>query len=203
MNWREREVPQLGQVERPEYEVMIDYIKDQVGDGSEYTNDLVRVVLSDRGCYYEFRDLPEEFSGAVGSGFRYEFVGTEQGLLLANTIHDLALGPASADTHELSLMAIYGWDGVFKPDDTFVYHWRNYGGEEEGPTMLGMFRPDVLPIFFKLKADSDLVEPILGTRKGVLFFVANLSDQHLLVKIPHQGPGITDLNEVGGQRLIH
>ena len=203
MNWRERELPQLGQVERPEYEVMIDYIKDQVGNGSEYTNDLVRVVLSDRGCYYEFRDLPEEFSGAVGSGFRYEFVGTEQGLLLANTIHDLSLGPESADTHEMSLMAIYGWDGVFKPDDTFVYHWRNYGGQEEGPTMLGMFRPDVLPIFFKLKADSDLVEPILGTRKGVLFFVANLSDQHLLVKIPHQGPGITDLNEVGGQRLIH
>jgi len=66
-----------------------------------------------------------------------------------------------------------------------------------------MFRPDVLPMFLKLKADSDLVEPILGTRKGVLFFVANLGDQHLLVKIPHQGPGITDLNEVGGQRLIH
>jgi len=203
MNWRERELPQLGQAERPEYEVMIDYIKDQVGDGPEYTNDLVRVVLSDRGCYYEFRDLPEEFSGAVGSGFRYEFVGTEQGLLLANAIHEIALGPESADTHELSLMAIYGWDGVFKPDDTFVYHWRSYGCEEEGPTMLGMFRPDVLPMFLKLKADSDLVEPILGTRKGVLFFVANLGDQHLLVKIPHQGPGITDLNEVGGQRLIH
>ena len=203
MNWRERELSQPGQAERPEYEIMIDYIKDQVGDGPEYTNDLVRVVLSDRGCYYEFRDLPEEFSGAVGSGFRYEFVGTEQGLLLANTIHEIALGPESADTHELSLMAIYGWDGIFKPDDTFVYHWRSYGCEEEGPTMLGMFRPDVLPMFLKLKADSDLVEPILGTRKGVLFFVANLGDQHLLVKIPHQGPGITDLNEVGGQRLIH
>ena len=203
MNWRDGELPQPGQAERPEYEIMIDYIKDQVGDGSEYTNDLVRVVLSDRGCYYEFRDLPEEFSGAVGSGFRYEFIGTEQGLLLATKIHDMALGPESADTHELSLMAIYGWDGVFKPDDTFVYHWRSYGCEEEGPTMLGMFRPDVLPMFFKLKADSDLVEPILGTRKGVLFFVANLGDQHLLVKIPHQGPGITDLNEVGGQRLIH
>jgi len=203
MNWRERELSQFAQPGRPDYEVMIDYIKDQVGDGSEYTNDLVRVVLSDRGCYYEFRDLPEEFSGAVGSGFRYEFMGTQQGLRLVSRIHDMALGPDTADTHEMSLMAIYGWDGVFKPDDTFVYHWRNYNGEEEGPTMLGMFRPDSLPMFFKLKADSDLVEPILGTRKGVLFFVANLGDQHLLVKIPHQGSGITDLNEVGGHRLIH
>ncbi len=203
MNWRERELPVLGQSRRPEYQVMIDYIKDQVGEGSEYRNDLVRVVLSERGCYYEFRDLPEEFSGAVGSGFRYEFIGTDDGLGLAARLHDMALGPETADTHEISLMLIYGWDGVFKPEDTFVYHWRCYGSEEEGPTMLGIFRPSVLPIFFKLKADSDLVEPILGTRKGVLFFVANLSDQHLLVKIPHQGPGVTDLNEVTGQRLVH
>lgn len=209
MNWKERELP-VGQERtpaqlpgRPGCQVMIDYIKEQVGPGSEYVNDLVRVVFSDRGCYYEFRDLPEEFSGAVGSGFRHEFVGTNQGLQLANLIHDIALGPESADTHELSLMVIYGWDGIFRPDDTFVYHWRSYGGEEEGPVMMGMFRPAVLPIFFKLKADSDLIEPIMGTRKGVLFFVANLSDQHLLVKIPHQGPGVTDLNEGNGQRLIH
>jgi hypothetical protein len=100
-------------------------------------------------------------------------------------------------------MAIYDWTGVFKPEDTFVYHWRRYGSEEEGPTMLGIFRPSILPIFFKLKAHSDLAEPILGSPKGVLFFVANLSDQHLLVKIPHQGPGVTDLNEVTGQRLVH
>ncbi len=203
MNWRDRELPLSGQPGRPDYQVMIDYIKDQVGNGSEYTNDLVRVVLSERGCYYEFRDLPEEFSGAVGSGFRYEFIGTSKGLDIVRKVHDLAMGPESADTHELSLMVIYDWDGIFKPEDTFIYHWRSYGCEEEGPTMMGIFKPDILPIFFKLKADSDLVEPLLGTRKGVLFFVANLSDQHLLVKIPHQGAGVTDLNEVTGHRLIH
>jgi hypothetical protein len=203
MNWRDRELPLSGQPGRPDYQVMIDYIKDQVGNGSEYTNDLVRVVLSERGCYYEFRDLPEEFSGAVGSGFRYEFIGTSKGLEVARKLHEVAMGPESADTHELSLMVIYDWDGIFRPEDTFIYHWRCYGCEEEGPTMMGIFRPDVLPIFFKLKADSDLVEPLLGTRKGVLFFVANLSDQHLLVKIPHQGAGVTDLNEVTGRKLVH
>ena len=203
MNWRERELPSLREGTRPEYQVMIDYIKDQVGKGREYTNDLVRVVLSDRGCYYEFRDLPEEFSGAVGSGFQHEFVGTKEGLDLLAKIHDLALGPESADTHEISLMVIYGWDGLFKPEDTFIYHWRRYEGQEEGPVMMGIYRPEVLPLFFKLKVDSDLAEPVLGTRKGVLFFVANLSDQHLLVRIPHQGPGVTDLNEVTGSRMIH
>jgi len=203
MSWRERELPLLGDEGKPEYQVMIDYIKGQVGEGREYLNDLVRVVLSDRGCYYEFRDLPEEFSGAVGSGFRYEFVGTQKGLDLLQAVHDVALGPESAETHEISLMAIYTWDGIFRPEDTFVYHWRRYEGRQEGPVMVGIFRPEVLPLFFKVKIDSDLAEPLLGVRRGVLFFVANLSDQHLLVRIPHQGPGVTDLNEVTATKTIH
>jgi hypothetical protein len=37
----------------------------------------------------------------------------------------------------------------------------------------------------------------------VLFFVANLSDQHLLVRIPHHGPGVADLNEVAGVQVVH
>jgi hypothetical protein len=203
MSWRERELPLLENEGKPEYQVMIDYIKGQVGEGREYVNDLVRVVLSERGCYYEFRDLPEEFSGAVGSGFRYEFVGTQKGLDLLQAVHDVALGPESAETHEISLMAIYTWDGIFRPEDTFVYHWRRYEGRQEGPVMVGIFRPEVLPLFFKVKIDSDLAEPLLGVRRGVLFFVANLSDQHLLVRIPHQGPGVTDLNEVTATKTIH
>ena len=203
MNWKEQELPLLRDDSRHEYQMMIDYIKDQVGEGREYVNDLVKVVLSDRGCYYEFRDMPEEFSGAVGSGFRYDFIGTQKSLELLEAIHSLALGPESADTHEISLMVIYGWDGLFRREDAFVYHWMRYGEQEEGPAVVGVYRPAVLPLFFKLKVDSDLAEPLLGTRKGVLFFVANLSDQHLLVRIPHEGPGVTDLNEVTGVRTIH
>ncbi len=182
---------------------MIDYIKDQVGEGNEYVNNLVRVVLSERGCYYEFRDMPEEFSGAVGSGFRWEFVGTKGGLDLLEKAHQLAIGPETPDSTEISLMVIYAWDGLFRREDTFIYHWLRQGREEEGPLMLGTYRPGVLPLFFKLKVDSSLAEPLLGTRRGVLFFVANLSDQHLVVRIPHVGPGVTDLNEVQGARLVH
>jgi hypothetical protein len=183
---------------------MIDYIKDQVGEGQEYTNNLVRVVLSEKGCYYEFRDLPEEFSGAVGSGFRHEFVGTRRGLELLRETHELALGPETAETREISVMVIYSWDGLLRTEDAFVYHWRRLSdGREEGPSMMGIYRPDVLPLFFKLKVDSDLADPLLGSPKGVLFFVANLSDQHLVVRIPHNGPGVTDLNEVSRPRLVH
>ncbi len=182
---------------------MIDYIKDQVGEGQEYVNGLVRVVLSDRGCYYEFRDMPEEFSGAVGAGFRYEFVGTRGALELLQRVHELALSPETPDTQEISLMVIYGWDGLFRREDTFIYHWLRNGADEEGPIMVGAFRPTVVPLFFKLKVDSPLAEPLIGARKGVLFFVANLSDQHLVVRIPHQGPGVTDLSEVQGARTVH
>jgi len=203
MNWREQELPLLRDDSRHEYQMMIDYIKDQVGEGREYLNDLVRVVLSDRGCYYEFRDMPEEFSGAVGSGFHYDFMGTQKSLELLEAVHSLAMGPETVDTHEISLMVIYGWDGLFRREDAFVYHWTRYGEREEGPAVAGIYRPAVLPLFFKLKVASDLAEPLLGTRKGVLFFVANLSDQHLLVRIPHEGPGVTDLNEVTGVRTIH
>lgn len=203
MSYRDRELTSTETEAQPDYRVMIDYIKSQVGNGCEYTNDLVRVVLSERGCYYEFRDLPEEFSGAVGSGFGYRFVGSQAGLATVEEVHNLALGPESAETHEVSLMVIYGWDGAFRHEDSFIYHWRRYGNEEEGPVMSGIYRPDVLPIFFKLKVDSDLAEPLLGSRRGVLFFVAHLGDQHLLVTIPHQGSGVTDLSDVSGRRAIH
>jgi len=207
MNPRERALAAGGPPQgnsRQDYQVMIDYIKDQIGDGHEYVNDLVRVVLSDRGCYYEFRDLPEEFSGAVGSGFRYEFVGSKQALDLLKAIHELALDAETQETREISLMVIYGWDGLFRREDTFIYQWaRDEAGGEEGPMVLGAYRPERVPLFFKLKVDSDRAEPLLGTRRGVLFFVANLSDQHLLVRIPHQGPGVTDLGEAQGPRLVH
>lgn len=206
MNWRDSDAAGDGQAaseSRHDYQVMIDYIKDQIGEGREYLNSLVRVVLSERGCYYEFRDMPEEFSGALGSGFRHEFVGTRDSLELLRTIHELARQPESPETREISLMVIYGWDGLFRREDAFIYHWSRRNGEEEGPMVVGLYRPEQLPLFFKLKIDSDLAVPLLGARKGVLFFVANLSDQHLLVRIPHQGPGVTDLNEAQGARLIH
>lgn len=203
MDWREGGLSQA-RLEAPVgYQVMIDYIKAQVGEGPEYRNDLVRVVLSERGCYYQFRDLPEEFSGAVGSGFRHEFIGTQRGLDLLQAVHEIALGPETASTNEVSLMVIYGWDGLFRREDAFIYHWSRDAAEEEGPDVIGLYRPHVLPLFFKLKADSDLVEPLLGARRGVLFFVSNLTDQHLLVRIPHVGAGVTDLSEVPGSRMVH
>ena len=56
MDWREQDDSQSRLDTRGGYQVMIDYVKDQVGEGQEYLNNLVRVVLSERGCYYQFRE---------------------------------------------------------------------------------------------------------------------------------------------------
>ena len=185
------------------FQVMIDYIKGQVGPGREYRNDLVRVVLSEKGCFYEFVDMPEEFSGAVGSGFKYEFVGSREGLDLAQKLYEISERATEENTRELSLLMMYRWDGVFRRRDIFIYHRASSQEAEPSFFTLGHYQPGALPLFLKLKGESDLLLPILGVRKGVLFFVTNLTDQHLLVRIPHQGPGFTDLTEIPESGHVH
>jgi hypothetical protein len=205
MSARDEQIAVLRAEARRKYQVMIDYIKDQVGPGAEYLNDLVRVVLSERGCYYEFLDMPEEFSGAVGSGFRHAFVGYEEAIGLLEQIRQLVAQSSPENTRELALLVVYSRNGLYDPEETYVYHVNNEEGDEEQGESLssGCLRADTLPIFFKIKVDSDLALPLLGVKRGVLFFVANMSDQHLLVRIPHEGNGVTNLAQVPASQLIH
>jgi hypothetical protein len=201
---RDEQIAVLRAEARRKYQVMIDYIKDQVGPGAEYLNDLVRVVLSERGCYYEFLEMPEEFSGAVGSGFRYEFVGSEQAVGILEKLRQLVELSSPENTREIALLVVYSRNGLYDPEETYVYHLSNEEGEEAGEVVTsGCLRTGALPIFFKIKVDSDLALPLLGVKRGVLFFVANMSDQHLLVRIPHEGSGVTDLAQVPASQLIH
>jgi hypothetical protein len=204
MDWRDRlDLTMLRAEARRKFQVMIDYIKQQVGSGCEYSNELVRVVVSERGCYYEFLDMPEEFSGALGTGFVHHFCGTGYGLHLMEQIQQMVLAISEENTRQLSVLAIYDRETLFTREGSYIYHRIARGPEACGPTTVGYYRPGVLPLFFKMKADSDLAVPVLGTPKGVLFFVANLTDQHLLVRIPHAGPGVTDLNELPSSQMVH
>jgi hypothetical protein len=204
MELREDHIAQLRAEARQKYQVMIDYIKDQVGEGSEYLNDLVRVVLSERGCYYEFLDMPEEFSGAVGSGFSFQFVGWNQSLDMLTHIKQLIEENNDNNTREIALLAVYSRDGLYNRDETYIYHRGNDSFDDDNlPIVSGHLRPGVLPLFLKIKVDSELAVPLLGARRGVLFFVANLTDQHLLVRIPHEGTGVTDLSQVPASQMVH
>ena len=204
MDWRDQlQLAMLRAEARRKFQVMINYIKEQVGPGTEYSNDLVRVVVSERGCYYEFLDMPEEFSGALGTGFQYQFIGSAEGQAVMEQINQMILQSSEANTRELSLLVLYDRKGLFDRDATYIYHRLHRGDQNVGPSVVGQFRPGAMPLFFKLKCDCDLALPILGTARGVLFFVANLTDQHLAVRIPHSGPGVTDLNEVPSSQLVH
>lgn len=187
---------------RRKYQVMINYIKEQVDPGYEYSNDLVRVVFSERGCYYEFLDMPEEFSGALGNGFQHQFVGSGTGLELTEQIYQASLAADDSNTREFSLMFIYERTGLFDRDGTFIYQRLSKDQDQVVPTSAGHYRPGVLPLFFKVKVDSELAVPFLGTRRGVIFFAANMTDQHLLVRIPQFAGQVTDLNELPASRMI-
>lgn len=204
MEMQEEHMELLRTEARGRYQVMIDYIKAQVGDGSEYINDLVKVVLSERGCYYEFRDMPEEFSGAVGSNFTYEFVGFQQSVKLIEQVQHIIAENSEGNTRELAVLAVYGRDGLYNRDQAYVYH-RNTDEEMEDiiPTVSGYLRTGTLPLFLKMKADSDIVVPVLGGYRGVMFFVANLTDQHLIVRIPHDTPGSADLGQTPLRTYVH
>jgi hypothetical protein len=179
---------------RRKYQVLINYIKEQVEPGYEYANELVRVVLSERGCYYEFVDLPEEFSGALGGGFTHEFVGSSEALALTEQIHGLTRSCADSNTREFSVLAVYERQALFTRDGTYIYHESHHEGA---------YRPGTLPLFLKLKADSDLVVPILGAPRGLLFIAANLSDQHLVVHIPQVPGSMADLSRIPASETVN
>ena len=122
MGIQEEHLAELRAEARRKYQIMIDYIKDQVGEGSEYLNDLVRVVVSERGCYYEFREMPEEFSGAVGSGFTHEFIGSHRAAELLEAIKCMVDESNDSNTRELALLVVYSRDGLYNRDETFIYH---------------------------------------------------------------------------------
>lgn len=182
---------------------VIDYVKSEVGQGTEYDNGLVRVVLSNRGCYYQFVDMPEEFSGAIGSAFKSDFVGSRQAIDLIDRTYRMVSQADESNTREISLLVIYERDAMFNSQGIYLYQQISRKQEKVGPSIAGNYQPGTLPLFFKLKVDSDLAIPVLGNDKGILFFVAHLTDQHLLVEIPYSEARIADLSQAPNSRMIH
>jgi hypothetical protein len=181
---------------RRQFRQIADYIKSEVGEGAELENGLVRAVLSERGCYYEFSEVPEEFSGALGHGFSPRLVGSKEAMRVLTAINDIIIHANGVNTRELSLLACYDRNAVTDPETGNFFRYVTTTEDAAGPSVEGHFRPTEQPLFFKLTVDSDLAQESLGLRKGVIFFVANRSDQHLMVTIPHGSSGARNLADV-------
>lgn len=184
-------------VARREFDKYIRYIKECIGPGQEYRNGLVRIVLSDRGAYYEFVDIPEEFSGAVGP-YEHEFVDTETATKGLKSVVDYVKQNPTEMAQEFAISVLYGTGS-----EDYDYYMAGCNPQTGGMQETGLFRESELPAFYKTKwkrrAESNLFLPY---NNGVVFFARNIGDLNMVVKI-NFGEQHGDLNQKVEDRAIN
>ena len=185
------------------YQALIAYLKEKVGEGSEYRNDVVRVVVSDAGAYYELNDLPEEFSGAVGDQVERHFLAPQEAVSLLSRAVEATKEITPDNTRQLSILALYTRRGLVDRKNCYVFDYHPEVRGAAKPLEIGLFQPDVMPLFFKIKIDADFSEEVTGMPRGILFCIANAGDRHLLIRIPYQGDQVIDLGSLSTSTTVH
>ena len=185
------------------FQVMIDTVKRLVGEGIEYRNTVVRVVVSETGAYYELTDLPEEFCGAVGDDLERRFVAPAEAVALLKRAVEAASGATSENTRHLSILTLYTRRGLVDRKNCFLFDYTPDDTRSRAPVVIGKFQPDVMPLFFKVKMEADFAEEVLGFQGGLVFCMANAGDRHLLIQVRHTGDQITDLGALPLSETLH
>ncbi len=174
-------------------QVLARYVKQQVGEGMEFSNEIARVVLSSNGCYYEFRELPEEFSGALGE-FTHHFIGVRETLQLLETLYQLPRTDAIRNVTEFSLLVVYDRFDWISHQNIYAYQCqRGTLDNRLVEDVRGTMRHGQLPRFFKLRLISKQAPEGLLFANGLVFFIANPGERHLLVQIPYTHGMVADL----------
>lgn len=197
------EIALLRAEHQKKFQVQINFLKELVGEGIEYENAVVRVVVSETGAYYELKDLPEEFSGAVGEEVERNFLSRDDAIQVLTRAHEAAQQATEENTRQLTIFTLYTRRGLVDRKNCYIYEFR---GEEERrtpPLKIGEFQPDTLPLFYKIRIDADYGAEKLGLQQGIIFCMANAGDRHLLIRIPLAGKEITDLTGGPGSKTIH
>ncbi len=185
------------------FQVMINAIKELVGEGIEYRNAVVRVVVSETGAYYELNDLPEEFCGAVGDDLERRFVAPAEAIALLTRAVEAAGRATPENTRSLSIMTLYTRRGLVDRKNCFLCDYTPHETMARVPVTIGKFQPNVMPLFFKVKMEADFAEEVLGFRGGLVFCMANAGDRHLLIQMRHTGDQITDLSALPLSETLH
>jgi hypothetical protein len=186
------------------FQVMINYLKEQVGEGIEYRNEVVRVVVSDNGAYYELNDLPEEFSGATGDQIQRSFVTPEEAVALLTRAVEATQHADPDSTRQFSIIALYTRRGLVDRKNCYVYEFqRADNAPTRPPIAVGTFQPGKMPLFFKVKMDADCAQEVLEIPRGIVFCMANAGDRHLLIRIPYDGDQVVNLTDLPTSNTIH
>jgi hypothetical protein len=186
------------------YLVQIAYLKELVGEGIEYENSVVKVVVSEQGAYYELKDLPEEFSGAVGEEIERHFLTRDEAIETLTRAVEATKLATFKNTRMFSLFVLYTRRGLVDRKNCYIYDFRAHDGKPRtSPLEVGHFQPDVLPLFYKIRIDAEFAEEIVGARRGIVFCMANAGDRHLLIRILLDGKELTDLSGPAESETIH
>ncbi len=179
-----------------QYGVTIAYIKERVGDGLEYANEIARAVLSPSGGYYELLEMPEEFAGALGGGVAHRLIAETEALEMLGRLESLCAQVAQGivSMRALSLYVLYAGGSLKTRREMFVFD------HAPGQALFahGAFQPGIVPRFFKLRleaGDDPSAVDALGLTRGVLFFLSPAhtdSGRHLLGTIT-RNPDTLDL----------
>ena len=173
----------------------IAYIKKRVGEGAEYANDVARAVLSPQGGYYQLAEMPEEFAGALGAGVSHRLIADAEAWETLHRVQALvtSIQQGAQAVRSVSLYAVYAGGSLRTRRRMFVFDQRP--GEE--PFAHGVWQPESLPRFFKLRLDcGDAPGPTeLGLTQGVLFFLTpqNRDDGRSLLATLARTAGTQDL----------
>ena len=184
-------------------EGMINFIKERVGEGIEYRNAVVRVVVSDSGAYYELNDMPEEFCGAVGEDMERRFVTPAEAIALLARAVEVSQKVTPENTRHLSILVLYTRRGIVDRKNCFLFDYTPDRSAAQAPGIIGKFQPDVMPLFFKIKMEADFAEEALGFQGGLLFCMANAGDRHLLIRVLPTADQITDLGALPLSETLH
>ncbi len=179
------EVAMLRAEHQKKFQMMIDFIKEQVGDGVEYANSLARFVVSDAGAYYELLDLPEEFAGACGPGVTQSFITRAEAIQLLESAAQTVVTAASAAERQFQILALYTRRGLVDRKNCYVVDYARGSTYRPGENVTGELRPGVMPLFFKIKLDSsagDLGAPA-GMNRCILVCIVAPGDRYPLIRI--------------------
>lgn len=181
-----------------QYGVSIAYIKERVGDGAEYVNEVARATISPQGGFYQLAEMPEEFAGALGAGVSHRMLTQPEALRLLSRLEELVrvVAQGSVYPRRLSLYVLYAGGSLRAGRELFVLDARR--GE---PIFAhGALRLDTVPRFFKVCLDTSEGDPLPGDfglpTSGVQFFLAptHTDNGSCLLATLTRAPGAADLS---------
>ncbi len=179
------------------YQMMIDFVKEQIGEGTQFSNPIGKLVCSEHGAYCELIDLPEEFAGAAGDGVDVVFVPRDYALELLNRAVEYAAKPLhSEDTRRIDIAAFYTRRGQIDRRGCYIYSFeRDEHSTKPRTKTIGSHRPDETPLYFKVRLDTSdtRATQILGVGRRLAFCLITSGDRSPLVLVGQRGAQLTDL----------